>query len=210
MRPTHNNTEMDMAKFEAYGRWASLSEESRGFTLMSELKGGFDVHDKIVRMSLLKSSMDVDRWEDFGMRKTTYRAVFHNASWSEAKIPLINDELVHVPVVIGSRSGGKGKAPSISAFVTSSDDLVIVDTLKVAEASDGFIVRIYEASGGLRRSKITFPLLKSSEWKDAVVVNLLEDDLKESPIVKVTGDELAFDVTLRAFQILSLKVTRST
>jgi hypothetical protein len=45
--------------------------------------------------------------------------------------------------------------------------------------------------------------------KDEVVVNLLEDDLKESPIVKVAGDELAFDVTLRAFQILSLKVTRS-
>jgi alpha-mannosidase len=37
-RPTHNNTDRDMAKFETFGRWADLAEQSRGVHIMSDIK----------------------------------------------------------------------------------------------------------------------------------------------------------------------------
>jgi alpha-mannosidase len=197
-----------MAKFEAYGRWASLSEESRGVSLMSDIKGGYDVHENVIRLSLLKAAMESDRWEDFGMRKSVYRAVFHNANWIGAHIPQLHDELVHVPVVVDADPSSKGTVSARTPFVVVDDDFVIIDTLKVAESADGFIVRLYEASGGLRRARVNFPLLKSEEWAKPVISSLLEEPVGLPAIDKVEGQALTFYVTLNAFQVLTLKIAR--
>jgi alpha-mannosidase len=207
-RPTHNNTVQDLAKFEVYGRWTDLGEDSRGLALMSECKGGFDVHDGVVRMSLLKSSMYPDRWQDYGVRKFIYRSVFHGTSWDDAHIPQIHDELVVFPVVINSAGGG-GKISRTQDFVLVEDDWLILDTLKVAEKEDGFVCRFYDAGRGARRPKVTFPLLKSGDWKNPVIVDLHENPMG-GEVEKIAGDELSFYVEAQAFQVVTLKIERVT
>jgi alpha-mannosidase len=207
-RPTHNNTDRDMAKFEAYGRWAELGEQSRGVCIMSDIKGGFDVHERTVRLTLLKSTMDPDRWQDFGVRKFVYRGVFHNSGWLDAKIPQLHDELVHQPVLIEGNPKSTGSAHHTEAWVTIDDDWVILDTLKITEAHDGFIARFYDASGGARRATVDFPLLKSSDWSELRIVDLLEEAYGDQ-IEKLESESLSFYVTVKAFEIVSVKVTRA-
>jgi alpha-mannosidase len=207
-RPTHNNTDRDWAKFETYGRWANLAEQSRGVCIMSDIKGGFDVHEQVVRLSLLKSTMEPDRWQDFGVRKFFYRGVFHNSDWLGAKIPQLHDELVHQPVLIEGDPDSTGTSGHTESWVVVDDDWVILDTLKVTEAHDGFIARFYDASGGARRAKVEFPLLKSSDWSELKIVDLLEDPYGDT-IAKLPGESLSFYVTVKAFEIVSVKITRA-
>jgi alpha-mannosidase len=206
-RSTHNNTIADLAKFEVYGRWTDLGENSRGLALMSECKGGFDVHDGVVRMSLLKSSMDPDRWQDYGIRKFVYRAVFHGTPWDDAHIPQIHDELVVFPVLINSTKS-TGKLFRKQEFVRIENDWLILDTLKVAETENGFVCRFYDAGRAARRGKVTFPLLKSVDWKNPVIVDIFENDMG-GQIEKNAGEELSFYVEVKAFQVVTLKIERS-
>jgi alpha-mannosidase len=97
-RPTHANTDRDMATFEAAGRWADLSDAAGAVAICSDVKAGFDFHEGIVRMSLLKAPMQTDRSADFGVRKFTYRIAFHDGN-DTAKIVQLSDEL-NVPVVV--------------------------------------------------------------------------------------------------------------
>jgi alpha-mannosidase len=208
-RPAHNNSIRDMAKFEVYGRWAELGEESRGVALMSESKGGYDVHDGIMRMSLLKSSMNPDRWQDFGVRKFIYRGVFHNSGWNDAHIPLIHDELIYSPLTVEVNPESKGRLPQSTEFVSVDDDWVVLDTLKVAEEHDGFIARFYEAGGSLRRVKVVFPLLESKDWKNPIVVSFLEDQFGNECVEKIEATALSFFITVKPFEVLSLKIARA-
>ncbi|KAK8894152.1 Alpha-mannosidase 2C1 [Tritrichomonas musculus] len=103
-RSTHKNTLRDFAKFEASGRWADLSDANGGVSLMSDVKSGFDVHEDVIRMSLLKSPMQPDSWADFGVRKFAYRAVFHSTPFEESRVPLLSDELICPVCLAGQKS----------------------------------------------------------------------------------------------------------
>ncbi|OHT07117.1 glycosyl hydrolase [Tritrichomonas foetus] len=215
LRPTHNSTDRDMAKFEVHGRWADLGEYERGVALMSDTKAGFDIHEQIIRLSLLKSSMTVDRWEDFGERKFTYRVVFHNDSYSDAHIQNIHDDLITPPVITQLEKKNMRRTDisldNNMSFVDLSDRKVILDTLKIAEDEDGFIARFYESTGSMRRVTVTFNALESSKWSDAEIVTLVETPFggKTETITKNAGDKLSFTFTLKSFQILSLLIKRN-
>ena len=174
---------------------------------MSDTKAGHDIHENVMRMSLLKAAMTEDRWEDYGTRKFTYRLVFHSDSFVKTKIPQLHDELVY-PVVKGDKQPeSTGRFDTETAFVKVSDDQVILDTLKVAEDGiDGFICRFYDAAGGSRKATVEFPLLLSDEWEDPVVVNLLEEPIYT--MSKKQGDKLSFEVKFHPFEIVSILIKR--
>ncbi|OHS97465.1 glycosyl hydrolase [Tritrichomonas foetus] len=193
-RPTHNNTAEDMARFEANGRWCDLAEDGRGIAIMADTKNGWDVHENVMRLSLLKAPMASDRWEDFGKRKFFYRAVFHNNSFAKAKIPQIADELNIPPVQVDAN--GEGLLSAQQKFVDITDDHIILETLKVAEDNsdeESFIARFYESSGTGRKATVTFPLLKADEWEDAELVSTLEKPFQNKDRVFVHKVE-GFDV----------------
>jgi alpha-mannosidase len=160
-------------------------------------------------MTLLKSSNAPDRWQDFGMRKFVYRAVFHNTEWLEAHLPHLHEELVVVPVAVNGNATSSGTLGHSEAFVRINDDWIILETLKVAEAFDGFVARFYEASGGTRIGLVEFPLLKRDDWTDPIIVDFHEDQLDSGRIERVNASHLAFYVKLNTFQILNLKIVRS-
>jgi alpha-mannosidase len=205
-RPTHTNTKRDFAKFEVYGRYATLDESTRGVSVLSYIKTGYDVHGGDIRLSLLRVTRLPDRWLDYGQRKFIYRGVFHKG-WGESHIPQLHDELLHSPILVDGSQTSQGTLPHESAFVTVDDKWVVLDTLKVAETEDGFIARFYEASGGGRRAKVTFELLKSSDWENPQIVDLLEEEYG-GVIEKIPGEKLSFYVTVKTFEIVSLKIAK--
>src|SRR5215471_15084848 len=109
-RPTHRNTSWDIARFEVCAhRWIDLSEGGYGVSLLNDSKYGHDVHDNVVRLTLLKSGIYPDAHADEGLHRFTYSLLPHEGDWREAQSVRRAYEL-NVPVVCVS---GQAKATSI-------------------------------------------------------------------------------------------------
>lgn len=66
-RPTHYNTSWDMAKFEVCcHKWADLSENGYGVSILNDSKYGFATCGNVMRLSLLRSPKAPDAHADMG------------------------------------------------------------------------------------------------------------------------------------------------
>ena len=67
-RPTHYNTSWDMAKFEVCcHKWADLSENGYGVSILNDSKYGFATCGNMMRLSLLRAPKAPDAQADMGM-----------------------------------------------------------------------------------------------------------------------------------------------
>ena len=66
-RPTHYNTSWDMAKFEVCShKWADLSENGYGVSILNDSKYGFAISGNMMRLSLLRAPKAPDAHADMG------------------------------------------------------------------------------------------------------------------------------------------------
>ena len=203
-RPTHRNTSWDMARFETCAhRWIDLSEGGYGVSLLNDSKYGHDVHDNVVRLTLLKSGVFPDPHADEGLHRFTYSLLPHEGDWREAQSVRRAYEL-NVPIVCVA---GRKKAATSSvepatdvtnfSFIQTDCSHVIVETIKPAEDGDGLIVRLYEAHNQRGRGTLTF----ATSIQSAQECNLLEEPLGD---VAYQGKTLSFQV--RPFEIKTFRV----
>ena len=72
-RPTHYNTSWDMAKFEVCcHKWADLSENGYGVSILNDSKYGFATCGNLMRLSLLRAPKAPDGHADMGKARTEY------------------------------------------------------------------------------------------------------------------------------------------
>ena len=197
-RSTHWNTSRDMARFEASGRWADLSDATGGISLMSDVKCGFDVHNQIMMLSLLKAPMQTDKWTDFGRRHFVVRLNFHSKAF-DSTAPKLSNSLITRPVY--SQSNENNKEDVNQQFIKVDNENIIVETVKPAEEGSSFIVRLYEAIGGFTQANISFPLLPRVS---AVKTNLKEEEIETFE----NTNENSFKITLKPFEIITMKVSK--
>ena len=70
-RPTHYNTSWDMAKFEVCShKWADLSENGYGVSILNDSKYGFATSGNMMRLSLLRAPKAPDAHADMGKSNT--------------------------------------------------------------------------------------------------------------------------------------------
>lgn len=198
-RPTHRNTSWDMARFEVCAhRWIDLSESGYGVSLLNDSKYGHDVHDNVMRLTLLKSGVSPDPEADQGLHRFTYSLLPHQGDWREAGVERRAYEL-NVPVLLVQRTTQPtaANAPSSASFLQTDCPHIIVETVKPAEDGDGLIVRLYEAHN--RRGKATLRFASSIVF--AQECNLLEKPQGEA---QYEGKTLSFAV--RPFEIKTFRV----
>ncbi len=177
-RPTHFNTSWDRGKFEVPAqRWADLSEGNYGVSLMNDCKYGYDVHDNVLRLSLLRSPISPDPHADEGKHEFIYSLYPHKGDWREARTIQRAYEL-NCPVIAVSTEPQKGQIPNSASFVTLDEEHVIIDTIKKAEDSDDLIIRLYEAYG--QRGNIQMTFIEQPE--SVSECNLMEEDDKRMNI----------------------------
>ncbi len=209
-RPTHRNTSWDMARFEVCAhRWIDLSEGGYGISLLNDSKYGHDVHDNVVRLTLLKSGVFPDAHADEGLHRFTYSLLPHVGDWREAQSVQHAYEL-NVPVVCVAGQKKATSLPIVSAtdisrspiyrgtsFIQVDCTHVIVETVKPAEDGDGLIVRLYEAHNQRGRATLTFA---------TSILSVQECNLLEEPIndVSYQGNTLSFQV--RPFEIKTFRL----
>ncbi len=193
-RPTHENTSWDQARFEvAAHKWVDLSEGDYGVSLLNDCKYGHDVHENVLRLSLLRSPTEPDPHADEGRHTFAYSLYPHAGTWNEQTIAAayaLNDPCRVLPV------SGTAKVGQVSLFSVDQAN-VVIETIKAAEDGNGLIVRLYESQRcrGPVTLKAGYPIRQA--WR----TNLLEEVQEE---LAVQGNEIQFSV--RPYQIVTIRV----
>lgn len=201
-RPTHRNTSWDLARFEVCAhRWIDLAEGNYGVSLLNDSKYGHDVHDNIMRLTLLKSGIFPDSQADQGLHRFTYSLLPHAGDWREAQTVRHAYEL-NVPAIY---LAGQGQTPAMSShtstsFIQTDCSHIVVETIKPAEAGDGLIVRLYEAHNQRGNATLRF----AAPLRSVQVCNLLEEPLADIGVDTAQSNSFSFEV--RPFEIKTFRV----
>jgi alpha-mannosidase len=195
-RPTHSRTSRAKAMFEVCAqRWADLSDGEYGVALLNDCKYGYDIHDSVMRLTLLRAPTHPDPTADRGGHQFTYALMPHLHDFRQAGVIEAAEDLnLPLRVVTGGLASGHSRS-----LIEVSTAQVKVAAIKRAEDSDATIVRLYEAWGGSCRAKIRTTL----PARRAASCDLLERERAE---VVVQGGELELEFT--PFKIVTLKLDR--
>ena len=190
-RPTHFNTSWDYARFEVVAhRWADLSEQGYGVSLLNDCKYGHNIKDNVMHITLLKSGKYPDTEADMGEHDFTYALLPHAGAVTEGDTI---EEAVRLNLPVRTL---KGAAMELAPAFAASSRSVTVDAVKKAEDEDCLILRVHECRGGHAVAE----LKPGFEIKAYAPCNLLEEQ---------TGDRVesaTICAALRPFEIQTYKI----
>jgi len=107
-RPTHYNTNWDMARFEVCAhKWADLSEANYGVALLNNCKYGYDIFGNVMRLSLLRSPKAPDPTADLGDQQFTYSLLPHAGDFRQGGV-IQEGYNLNVPLRIDPDRGRNG------------------------------------------------------------------------------------------------------
>ncbi len=198
-RATHWNTSWDYARFEVVAhKWVDLSEGNYGVALLNDCKYGHDVHDNVMRLTLIKSAIDPDPTADQGQHEFVYSLWPHEGDWRTGGV-VEQGYALNYPL-LGARvpSQPDGRLPAAYSFAATDCDHVVVDTIKQAEEDAAWVVRVYECKQ-YRAEAVHLSL--GQPIARAVETNLVEED--EQPVAH-SGRRLTFSI--QPFEIKTFKV----
>jgi alpha-mannosidase len=199
-RATHQNTDADAARHEAVAhRWIHVGEHGWGVALAGDASYGYDAtrHTRpgggtttVVRSTLLRAPHSPDPHADRG----THR--FRHSLRPGATVGDAITEGYALSLPLRPAPGTPQAAPPL---VAADHPDVVIETVKLADDRSGdVVVRLYESRGGRARTTLAaaFPVGAVHE------TDLLEDPVAAHP---VDGGRVA--LTLRPFQVLTLRLT---
>ena len=202
-RPSHKNTSWDQARFEtSMQRWADMSEPDFGAALLTDCKYGYDAVEQTVRLTLLKGPNVPDPDTDLGLHHFRYALLLHQGEQDVSQVvraaerfnnPIMVHGIVEKPV-----KGLLSLKVGLSFASIDNADLTL-ETVKIAEAEDKVVMRIFEHSSRRSTCRMQFAMN---------VLQVIETDLMES-IPGQSYDIVNNGVSLsfRPFEIKTLKVT---
>lgn len=197
-RPTHKNTSWDRAKFEVCGhRFADLSDGNYGVALLNDCKYGYDIHDGVMMLSLLKSATYPDPQADLGIMKCTYSVYAHEGTANICDLYALAYDLNN-PMRAIEATGAKDLIPLEFCFVQCNRPNVLCEVIKEAEDSEDLVVRLFECQNSTTNTTITFGV-------DVEKVCLC--DMNENKIQELTLNGRSVELNFHGFEIHTLMVT---
>ncbi|WP_215454219.1 glycoside hydrolase family 38 C-terminal domain-containing protein [Streptomyces sp. ATCC 21386] len=197
-RPTHTNTSWEAARFEVSGhRWVHVGEPGYGVAVINDSTYGHDVSRTVredggttttVRLSLVRAPRIPDPEADQGKHRFTY-SLLPGASIEDA---VAEGYALNLPLRVADAAGAPEPVVSVDG------EGVTVEAVKLADdASGDVVVRIYESSGGRARGVLRtgFPLAGAQIT-----------DLLERPLAEAATDGDGVPVTLRPFEVQTLRL----
>lgn len=196
-RPTHWNTSWDTAKFEVCAhKWADLSEDAYGVSLLNDCKYGHDIKDGLMRLTLLKSATWPNEDADRERHEFTYSLYPHAGGFREAGTVQMAYEL-NCPMYAAYRDANDGTLPHELSFAHVDKENVILEVVKKAEDSEDLIVRLYECYN--RRTTATLGVYGK-------VTEVYECDLMEQPLHFVPTKSSSFTFEIKPYEIKTFKI----
>ncbi len=202
-RPAHWNTSWDWARFEVPAqKWVDLSEGDYGVALLNDCKYGHDIHDNVMRLTLIKSAISPDATADQGRHVFTYSLLPHAGDWRAGGVVheayALNYPLLPAPLDCGPKllpwGDRAGELSDRCSLAEVSAGNVIVETVKRSEDDpEAWVFRVYEFEQSRRhRVRLSF----CHPVRHAVESNLVERE--ERPVDfdpgGITFDILPFEI----------------
>ncbi len=206
-RTTHPQTPAEKAKFEVPAhKYADLSEEQYGVTLMNDCKYGHDVNDNVMRLTLLRSPQTpmphkrpdnyVAPFADQGKHEFNY-SIYPHAGDMKKAASIRQSFQFNYPLLSVATDRHKGERKQSNSFLKVSAENVVVTAVKKAEDSQASIVRLYETFGD--SSQVTL------EWmqpvKQAWLTDMQENRISE---IQTKGKNLTF--AIKPNEIITLMI----
>jgi alpha-mannosidase len=177
-------------------RWADVSEEGYGFSLLNDSKYGHDALGSRLRLTLIRCAYDPDRISDQGEHRFRYSLVPHPGTWREANV--IQQAIgFNQPLLAQAAPAHAGEAARQAGLSVSGLPSVILSSLKVPEEGEGLIVRLYESAG----QSGTATLRGAAPLASAEAVNLLEEAQAVLPV-----HDGAVTLAFRRWEVKTLRV----
>ncbi|MBN2796924.1 MAG: alpha-mannosidase [Clostridia bacterium] len=193
-RPTTRNHSWESAKFEVCGhKWATLREDNYGVALLNDSKYGYDILDKKISLSLLRSSTFPNPNADRGKHQFKYAFMVYDGNLNR-----VSDEgysLNNPPESILK----KGECHESYSYCECASESVVIETIKPSENRDGVIIRVYQNA-----QKIDETYLKLN----FSFVSVYEVTVDEKIIKEITPSDQKINFVIGGFEIKTFKVIR--
>ena len=194
-RPTHRNTTWDQARFEVCAhKWADVSEAGYGAAVLNDCKYGYDVHDSIIRLTLLKSGIFPNPDADQGEHTFTYSLLPHKGDFRTGRVVQEAYDL-NCPLV---SSEVKGDGVLSCSFLEIENENILADTVKLSEEGDGFIVRFYESYGMRTSTKVTFSMTENARFTECTC---MEEEKEQVP-----SENGRIALSFKPYEIKTIKI----
>ncbi|MBQ8351053.1 MAG: alpha-mannosidase [Clostridia bacterium] len=198
-RPTHSNTSWDAMKFEVCGhKYADLSDNGYGVSLLNDCKYGHNIHDGVMKLTLLKCATYPNPVADQGAHDFTY-SIYPHAGNLTAADTLRHAYNLNLPMTVCKGMDGDGNLPEIYSTISCNRENVIMETVKESEDGEDLIVRMYDAKNMRSVCHITFGFAVAS----VEICNLMEE--KGAPIAICNN---SVDITIKPFEIVTLRIKK--
>ena len=194
-RETTNNHSWDTAKFEVCAhKWADLSENGLGVSLLNDCKYGHSVKNGEMGLTLIKAGTYPNTDADMGSHEFTYSIYPHPGRWQEASTVEMAYSLNVPPVTALVPEGRAGNSWSL---VSIDQPNCFFETIKKAEDGDGYILRIYENRNTRTRMNVHL----------GFAVDAVEEcDLLEQPLRQADFEEYGFRDFIMPYEIKTYRL----
>ena len=198
-RPTHRNMPQDFARFEVPAhKWADLSEGNYGVALLNDCKYGYDTHQNVMRLSLLRATTNPGLTADINQtHRFTYSLWPHEGDFTAGLVR--EGYALNAPLLARRRSRPAVATPLEDTFIAIDGENVVIDTVKKCEDNDDVIVRLFESHGWQSRHRMALPEGVTAVSED----NLMEVSEKE---LSTRGGGLHLD--FMPFQVRTFRLMR--
>jgi alpha-mannosidase len=195
-RSTQLRDSWEKAKVEVpASRWADVSTDRFGVSLINAAKYGYDIKGNTMRLSLLRSPKYPDPMADRGKHTIAYSLYPHEGRWESAQT-LHRGYEFNAPLVTVEATKQKGPLPSRSSFVRLTPQPLVLTSIKKAEGSSAWVIQWYNPGGKDLDAVLELPRVP----RQAVVSNFLEED--GSP---ATIEGAAIRVKTKARSVVTIK-----
>lgn len=190
-RKTTESNSVELAQFEVSGhKFIDMSENSYGISLINDSKYGYRCKHGIMDLNLVRSpkhgpGTDVDQ----GKQTIHYALLTHPDKLGVDTYK--QAYYINNPFIMAGNNFDEANSHS---FYTTTNETIILETVKIPEDNNGIIVRYYNCSNKIQSANIAIHNYNSIE-----VVDIMEDRVSDIEDNKITLD---------AFELINIRYKR--
>ena len=197
-RPTVRDEPWQKARFEvSVHRWADLSDDNHGVSLLNDGKYGMDTLGGVMRLTIHTSPIWPDPLADRGKHVCSYAVYPHAGDWRDGGTVRLGQEF-NLPLLVRLFTpGSDGELPESASFAKTGAANVDLTCLKRADDGKGYIFRFVETTGKETEVTATLP---------AAIVSAEEVNLLESGIAEARFDYEKLLFTIKPHEVKSFRI----
>ncbi len=192
-RPTTENNAVETAQFEVSGqKFADMSENGFGISLINDCKYGYRCKNGIMDMNLVRSpeggpGIHVDQ----GIHRIKYSLFTHTGPLSSETYR--NAYLLNNPLIItDGETADRGRS---EGFYQTDNESIVLETIKPADDSNGIIARFYNSEEKEQTANVSIKGYAACETVD----------ITENRIEKVNGST----ISLHGFGLVNIRFAKN-